>query len=78
MEDKKHIISELIDTIKPIEVDISRNEDMISGFRDKIEDQAEKIAQLSQDLLDHNKRIEALTIDNSKLQEKNVEGKTRL
>lgn len=70
---KRELLSELIDSVKPIEVDVGRNENLIETLHQKINDQGDKIAELSRDILNHRKEMHHLTDLNKILKERLVE-----
>jgi len=73
LEDKKHLIAEMIDDLKPVELDFARREDEISAFRQRIDDQARKIESLSKDMLENRKHSQSLISANSELKKSMAE-----
>lgn len=67
LEEKKSLISDMIDDLKPIEVDITRREDTIDALQQRIKDQEKKIESLSHDLLKHKEQVQRLSEDNTSL-----------
>jgi chromosome segregation ATPase len=73
LEEKKRLISDMIDDLKPVELDFARREDEISAFRQRIDDQARKIESLSRDLLENRKQSESLIAANNDLKKSMAE-----
>ncbi|MBW2972078.1 hypothetical protein KY359_03505 [Candidatus Woesearchaeota archaeon] len=73
LEDKKQLISDMIDDLKPIEIDLSRREDVFNALKQRVDDQSLKIESLSKDLLDNRKNLQALTGANSELRKQLAE-----
>jgi chromosome segregation ATPase len=67
LEEKKLLISDMIDDLKPVELDLARREDEMAAFRQRIDDQAKKIESLSKDVLDNRKQSESLLAVNNEL-----------
>lgn len=73
LEEKKSLISGMLDDLKPLEVDISRRENSIDALQQRISDQGNKIESLSQDLLDNKKLVQEFGNSNLSLKKKIVE-----
>jgi chromosome segregation ATPase len=73
LESKRTLITELIDDMKPIEVDIARREDLIDSMQNRVDDQAKKIEMLSKDLMDNKKQLEQYIAQNTELRKQAAE-----
>jgi len=78
LEEKKLLISEMIDDLKPIEVDITRREDTMDALQQRITDHEKRIESLSQDLLKHKEQVQRLSDTNISLKKSLTEKDTML
>jgi len=67
LEEKKHLISGLLDDIKPLEDSIRMREQVTEDMKQRLADQGSKIEELSKDVLDKNKRIQELSASSENL-----------
>ncbi len=58
LEDKKELISSLLEDLKPLEIDVARRESLTDALQQKINDQNSKIEVLSRDLMSNKKKLE--------------------
>jgi hypothetical protein len=65
LEDKKRLITELINDLKPVEVDIARRENMVDALNQRVDDQAAKIELISKDFIENKKELQQ-TVDANK------------
>ncbi|MBN1544555.1 hypothetical protein JW898_03785 [Candidatus Woesearchaeota archaeon] len=73
LEDKRRLISEMIDDIKPVELDLSRREDVVNSMKQKIDDQSARIESLSKDILDSRRQLQDLDRLNTELRKQVAE-----
>ena len=73
LEEKKRMVTELIDRLKPVEIDIARREDIAAALQQRIDDQAAKIESLSKELVDNRKQVQLLSESNSQLKKQAAE-----
>jgi len=73
LENKKGIITALIDDLKPLEIDLTRREDVINALKARVDDQSRKIESLSKDLLNNSKQVQMLFDSNTALKKQAVE-----
>jgi chromosome segregation ATPase len=73
LEEKRKLVTALIDNLKPVELDIYRREGTINALQQRIDDQAKKIESLSQDVVDSKKQVQAFRDDNLELKKQIAE-----
>ncbi len=73
LEEKKLLISDLLNDLKPLEDDIARRENAAEALRQRVDDQASRIESLSKDLFDDRKRLQELAAANGELRKKVAE-----
>ena len=73
LEGKKELISDLIDDLKPLEMDISRRENVIDALNQRVNDQSKRIESLSKDLTENKNTLQQLTSANNEIKKKLTE-----
>ncbi|NQU78373.1 hypothetical protein HQ545_01250 [Candidatus Woesearchaeota archaeon] len=73
LEDKKLLVSELIDELKPVEQELMRRDDVINGLNNRIGEQSDKIGALSKEIDKNNELAKQLGISNENFQKQIVE-----
>jgi len=64
LEEKRDMISGLMDSLKPLEVDIDRRTSLTGALQQRIDDQAARIESLSRDLLANRKQLQQFVASN--------------
>ncbi|MBU2560696.1 MAG: hypothetical protein KKD17_00200 [Nanoarchaeota archaeon] len=73
LEEKRQLISEMIDDLKPVELDLSRREDVVNAMKQNIDDQSAKIESLSKDLLNNRRQLQDFDRLNTELRKQVAE-----
>ncbi len=71
--DKRNLITELIDDLKPLETDLSRREELVDSLKQRVDDQAKKIELMSKDMMNGKAQLQQVLDSNSSLKKQLVE-----